>query len=115
MPRSCPAINNNTKQLAPSNNAVERLAGAISKHIIATGIIIGKKPFLKSFITSCFLLSKRARYINNASLARSDVCMVILMNGNLIHRLPSFILTPKKSVYINKGIASRNKMVATLE
>jgi hypothetical protein len=34
-------INNNSKQLAPSNNAVERFAGAINKQVIATGAITG--------------------------------------------------------------------------
>ena len=48
-------------QVAPINKAVERFAGAINKQIIATGMITGKNPFLKSFITSCFLLSKSAQ------------------------------------------------------
>src|SRR5689334_13453377 len=108
-------INNNIKQLDPNNNAVDKLAGAINRQIIATGNIIGRKPFLKSLITSCFLLNNLARYMNNASFARSDVCMVRLIKGNLIQRLPSFILTPKNNVYINKGIASRNNMLAILE
>ncbi len=61
-------------QLAPSNNAVERFAGAINTQTMPTGMINGKNPFLKSFITSCFLLISLARYMNKASFARSDVC-----------------------------------------
>ncbi len=91
-------INNKTRQLAPSNNAVERLAGAINMQTSAIGIMIGRNPFLKSFIMSCFLLISLARYMKRASLARSEVCMVMLIRGKRIHLLPSFIRTPKNKV-----------------
>ncbi len=38
-------------QVAPISRAVERLAGAINRQTTATGMITGKNPFLKSFIT----------------------------------------------------------------
>ena len=47
-------MNISSKLVAPINNAVDRFAGAISIQIIPTGIMTGKKPFLKSLITSCF-------------------------------------------------------------
>ena len=108
-------INNNNMLVAPTSNAVDRLAGAISMQMIPTGTMTGRNPFLKSLITSCFLLSKRLRNMNNASLARSELWKVRLMIGNRIHRLPSFNFTPKNKVYINKGIDSINKIRATLE
>ena len=91
-------MNRSMRQLAPNNKAVDKFAGAMSIQMIATGIITGKNPFLKSLITSCFLLNNLARYMNKASRARSDVCMVMLISGSLIQRLPSFILTPKNKV-----------------
>ena len=66
-------MNINIMLVAPINNAVDKFAGAINMQTIATGISTGKKPFLKSFITSCFLLSNRLRYMNSASFARSEV------------------------------------------
>ena len=80
--------------------ALEALRGADFKPEIdaATGQITGRNPFLKSLIMSCFLLSRRARYIKSASLARSEVCMVMLIMGNLIHLLPSLIFAPKNKV-----------------
>ena len=60
-------------QVAPMSRAVERFAGAINRQTTATGRITGKNPFLKSFISSCFLLSSRLIYIIKASLARSEV------------------------------------------
>src|SRR4030095_8758948 len=69
-------IKNKSKQLAPSNKAVERLAGAINAQTIPTGTINGKKPCLKSLITFCLLLICLETYMNKASLARSEVCIV---------------------------------------
>ncbi len=85
-------------QLAPSNRAVDRFAGAINAQVMITGVITGRKPFLKSLITSCFLLISLARYMNRASLAKSDVCIVRFNIGSRIQRLPSFIRTPKNKV-----------------
>ena len=59
--------------LQPVNNAVERFAGAINTQIIPTGMINGRKPFLKSLITFCLRLSCLDIYMNKASFARSDV------------------------------------------
>ena len=66
-------INNSSKQLAPKSNAVDKLAGAINKQVTATGQMTIKYPLLKSLIISCRLLSNRAKYMNKASCARSDV------------------------------------------
>ena len=66
-------ININMKLVPAINNAVDKFAGAIKMQTIATGIMTGRNPFLKSFITSCFLLNSLLKYINSASLARSDV------------------------------------------
>src|SRR5689334_14283831 len=103
-------MNINNKLVAPTNNAVDKLAGAIKTHVTTTGIITGRKPFLKSFITSCFLLSILPKYINNASFAKSEVWKVRLMIGSFIQRLPSFKVTPKNNVHINKGIAIKNNI-----
>jgi hypothetical protein len=102
-------------QLAPNSKAVERLAGAISMHVIPTGSITGRKPLLRSLILVCLRLSNRARNIKSDSFARSEVCIVKLMIGSLIHRLPSLSVTPKNKVYSNNGIERRNKTFATLE
>ena len=40
---------------------------------MATGIITGKKPFLKSLITSCFIDSDLAIYMMSAMDAISEV------------------------------------------
>ena len=108
-------INISNNEVAPVKSAFDKFAGIINAQIINTGVMTGKKPFLKSLMTSCFLLNILDKYINKASLAKSLVWMVILMIGNLIHLLPSLILAPKNKVYINKGIENRNKMVAILE
>ena len=52
---------------------IEDDVAAINAQIIATGAINGMKPFLKSLMTCCFLLSCLARYMNSASFARSLV------------------------------------------
>ena len=52
---------------------MDKIAGAIKIHITATGIMMGRNPFLKSFITFCFRLNCLLMYINKASFARSDV------------------------------------------
>jgi hypothetical protein len=70
---------------------------------------------LRSFILVCLRLSKRARNIKSDSFARSDVCIVRLIIGSLIHRLPSLSVTPKNNVYSNNGMEKRNKIFATLE
>ena len=64
-------INNKSNEVAPVNNAFDKFAGMIKPQIINTGIITGKNPFLKSLITSCFLLSTLERYINKANFATS--------------------------------------------
>lgn len=66
-------MNNNVIQVANNNAEVEKLAGKIKAQIIPIGIIIGKKPVLKSFIVFCFKESKRATYIIRASFAKSEV------------------------------------------
>ncbi len=66
-------INNNSSDVAPVSSAFDKLAGMINIQVNATGIINGKKPFLKSFITSCFRLNCRDKYINSASFAKSLV------------------------------------------
>src|SRR6185436_4613773 len=91
-------IKNNKRQLAPSNKAVERFAGAINAQTSPTGMINGKKPCLKSLILFCLLLICLDTYMNKASFARSEVCIVMLIIGKRIQRLPSFILTPKNNV-----------------
>src|SRR6478735_238644 len=106
-------INISNKAVAPVSNAFERLAGIISAQIISTGVTTGRNPFLKSLIVSCFLLSNREIYINNANLARSLVCTVILIIGSLIQRLPSLIFAPNNKVYSNSGIDIKNNIVAT--
>ena len=45
-----------------------------------------------------FLLNILDKYMNKANLAKSLVCMVKLIMGNLIHLLPSLILAPKNKV-----------------
>ena len=50
-------INMSIKLVAPTSKAVDKFAGAISAQIIMTGVMIGKKPFLKSLITFCLRLS----------------------------------------------------------
>ena len=57
--------------MAPVNNAFDKLAGMIKPQMMNTGIITGKNPFLKSLMTSCFLLSTLDRYMNKANLATS--------------------------------------------
>src|SRR5690606_20494514 len=108
-------INNNSNEVAPTSNAVERFAGAINPHTKITGNIRGRYPFLKSLITSCFLLIVLARYINKASFARSEVWKVWLIIGTLIQREPSFSLTPKNKVYISRGTAITISIFAHLE
>ena len=66
-------MNNNNIAVAPVSNAFDKLAGIINAQVITIGIMTGKKPFLKSFITSCLRLNCRERYMNNASLAKSLV------------------------------------------
>ena len=66
-------INISSNEVAPVNNALDKLAGNINAHVASTGQITGKNPFLKSLITSCFLLSVREMNIKSASLAKSDV------------------------------------------
>ena len=66
-------ININNNEVAPVNNAFDKLAGMINAQIISTGIITGKNPFLKSLITSCFLLNIFDKYINKANFAKSLV------------------------------------------
>jgi hypothetical protein len=53
--------------------------------------------------------------MNSPSFARSEVWKVRLIIGSLIHRLPSFRLTPKISVYNKRGIEARKIKTATLE
>ena len=108
-------MNINIKLVPPINNAVDKFAGATNITIMATGIIIGKNPFLKSFITACFLLSCLLKYMNSASFARSDVWNVMLMIGSFIHRLPAFNCTPKNNVYNKSGIDIKKSISATLE
>src|SRR5687767_7099763 len=103
-------MNINNRLVAPVSMAVDRFAGAINTQMISTGMITGRKPFLKSLITFCFLLNNLPRYMNKASIARSDVWNVRLINGSLIHRLPSLSLTPKNKVYTSNGIAKRYKI-----
>ena len=91
-------ININNSDVAPVRSALDKLAGIIKAQIISTGIMTGKNPFLKSLITSCFLLNILDKYMNKANLAKSLVCMVKLIMGNLIHLLPSLILAPKNKV-----------------
>ena len=107
---------NINKILVPAiNMAVERLAGAISTQIMPTGIMMGRNPFLKSFITLCLRLSCLLMYMNNASFAKSEVWKVMLITGSLIQRLPAFNCTPKNKVYNNNGMEIKNKMSAILE
>jgi hypothetical protein len=94
---------------------VERLAGAMSMQVMAMGMITGRNPFLKSLILFCLRLSSFARNMKRASLARSDVCMVMLIIGRRIQRLPSFMVTPKNKVYSSKGMESRKRIFAILE
>ena len=89
-------INNNEE--APVSNALDKLAGMIKEQVSNTGIITGKKPFLKSFITDCFLLKVLDMNINKASFAKSLDWKVKCIIGNLIHLLPSLIFVPQISV-----------------
>ena len=91
-------MNISNNEVAPVKSAFDKFAGIINAQIINTGVITGKKPFLKSLITSCFLLNIFDRYINKANLAKSLVCIVKLIIGNLIHLLPSLIFAPKNKV-----------------
>jgi len=45
-------INNKIRLVAPVNNAVDKFAGAMSPHIINTGAITGRNPFLNDLIVS---------------------------------------------------------------
>ena len=66
-------ININNSEVAPVNNAFDKFAGIINAQIMITGVITGRNPFLKSLITSCFLLNIFDKYINKANLAKSLV------------------------------------------
>ena len=66
-------IKSKIRLVAPVNKAVDRFAGAIKAQIITTGAISGKNPDLNCLIVSCLLLNCLLKYINNASLARSEV------------------------------------------
>ena len=66
-------INISNNEVAPVKSALDKLAGIINAQIIITGVITGRNPFLKSLITSCFLLNILDKYINKANLAKSLV------------------------------------------
>jgi hypothetical protein len=61
-----------SKDVKKSKPAVEKSEGAIKPHTIITGIIIGTNAPLKSLINSCRFPIDLARYIINASLAKSE-------------------------------------------
>lgn len=92
------------KLVVKSMAAVEKLAGNINPQTIKTGIIIGINASLKSFICSCRFESNLAKYIINASLAKSDVWKVWFITGITNHLLASLIFAPVKSVNNNSGI-----------
>jgi hypothetical protein len=84
-------------------SAVERLAGRISVHIMPTGIITGRKAFLKSLISSCFMARVLAIYMINAILAKSDVCIVSPMPGIVSQRDAEFKDVPMANVNNSNG------------
>src|SRR5437868_6292272 len=50
-------MNINIRQLAPNNNAVERLAGAINAQVTATGIMMGNYTFYSRVAQYIFIFS----------------------------------------------------------
>ena len=98
-------INSIIQQIIPSIAAVEKFAGRISRQTIIIGMAKGRNVLFKSLISFCLTDNSLATYIINASLAKSDVCMVTPKPGISSQRAAWFMFVPKSSVTKSNGIA----------
>jgi hypothetical protein len=94
---------------------VERFEGNIKTQTKPTGIIIGRKAFLKSLTSSCFIDRIRAIYIIKANLAKSEVWIVIPIPGKVSHRDAELIAVPITIVNPSSGIEIISSNWANLE